>query len=45
MDPSDSREVMRKQAAALVVVLVAFVSSRLKRKMSSHNTELNPACN
>jgi hypothetical protein len=42
MNPSDSREMIRKQATALVVVLVAFVSSRLKRKRPSHGTEPNP---
>jgi len=32
MDPSVSREMMCRQAAALVVVMVSFVTSRFKRK-------------
>jgi hypothetical protein len=32
MDPFESREVMGRQAAALVVVMVSFVTSRLKRR-------------
>jgi hypothetical protein len=33
MDPSVSHEMMCRQATALVVVMVSFVTSRLKRKM------------
>ena len=32
MDPSVSHEMMCRQAAALVVVMVSFVTNRLKRK-------------
>ena len=32
MDPSESRELMGRQAATLVVVMVSFVTSRLKRR-------------
>ena len=42
MDPSVSHEMMCRQAAALVVVMVSFVASRLKRKRPGPNTEPNP---
>ncbi|XP_066385234.1 uncharacterized protein [Miscanthus floridulus] len=42
MDPSDSREMMCKQAAAMVVVMVFFVTTRLKRKKSEPESEPNP---
>ena len=37
-----SREMMCRQAAALVVVMVSFVTSRLKRKRSRPDTEPDP---
>jgi len=40
MDPSVSREMMCRQAIALVVVMVSFVTSRLKRKRV--DSEPNP---
>ena len=42
MDPSDSREMMCKQAAAMVVVMVSFVTTRLKRKRPEPKIEPNP---
>ena len=42
MDPSDSREMMCKQEAAMVVVMVSFVTTRLKRKMPESETETEP---
>jgi hypothetical protein len=42
MDPFVSREVMCRQAATLVVVMVSFVTSRLKRKRPVPDTEPNP---
>jgi hypothetical protein len=33
---------MSKQAAAMVIVMVSFVTTRLKRKMSEPKTEPNP---
>jgi hypothetical protein len=42
MDPSDSREMMCNQAAAMVVVMVSFVTTRLKRKKPKPKTEPNP---
>ena len=32
MDPSDNRDMMVRQAAGLIVVMVSVVVSRLKRK-------------
>ena len=31
MDPTQNREMMAKQAAALVVVMVSYVASRIRR--------------
>ena len=42
MDPSDSREMMCKQAAAMVVVMVSFVTTRLKRKKPEPEPESEP---
>ena len=42
MDPSDSREMMCKQATTMVVVMVSFVTTRLKRKKSEPEIEPNP---
>ena len=42
MDPSMSRYMMRRQAAALTVVMVSFVATRLKRKMSEPETQPDP---
>jgi len=42
MDPSVSHEMMCRQAAALVVVMVSFVTSRLKRKRSIPDTKPDP---
>jgi len=42
MDPSMSREMMCRQAAALVVVMLSFVTSRLKRKRPEPNTKPDP---
>ena len=42
MDPSDSREMMCKQAAAMVVVMVSFVITRLKRKKPKTESEPDP---
>ena len=44
MDPSLSREMLCRQAAALTVVMVSFVSTRLKRKNPEPDTpQLDPA--
>jgi len=37
-----SREMMCRQAAALVVVMVSFVTSRLKRKRPGPDSEPDP---
>jgi hypothetical protein len=42
MDPSLSREMMCRQAAALVVVLVSVVSSKLKRRRPAYDSEPDP---
>jgi hypothetical protein len=42
MDPSLIREMMCRQAAALVVVLVSVVSSRLKRRSPAYDSEPDP---
>ena len=42
MDTSDSREMMCKQEAAMVVVMVSFVTTRLKRKMPESETKPDP---
>jgi hypothetical protein len=41
MDPSDSRKMMSKQAAGIVIVMVSFVTTRLKRKKPELETEPN----
>ena len=38
MDPSVSHDMMRRQAASLTVVMVSFVTTRLKRKMPDSET-------
>ena len=44
MDPSLSRDMLCRQTAALTVVMVSFVSTRLKRKTPEPNTpQLDPA--
>jgi hypothetical protein len=42
MDPSLSRELLCKQAAALTVVMVTFVTTRLKRKRFDPEVEPDP---
>jgi hypothetical protein len=42
MDPSLIREMMCRQAVALVVVLVSVVSSRLKRRRPAYDSEPDP---
>jgi len=42
MDPSDSHEMMCKQAAAMVVVMVSFVTTGLKNKKPEPKTEPDP---
>jgi hypothetical protein len=42
MDPSLSRELLCKQAAALIVVMVSFVTTRLKRKRFDPEVEPDP---
>jgi hypothetical protein len=42
MDPSVSHDMMRRQAAALTVVMVSFVTTRLKRKMPDSETQPDP---
>ena len=42
MDPSLRREMMRRQAAAMTIVMVSFVSTRLKRKSPEPDTEPDP---
>jgi hypothetical protein len=42
MDPSLSRELLCKQAAALTVVMVSFVTTRLKRKRIDPEVEPDP---
>jgi len=42
MDPSISREMMCRQAAAMVVVMVSFVTTRLKRKRPGPKTKPSP---
>ena len=42
MGPSVSHEMMCRQAIALVVVMVSFVTSRLKRKRSIPDTKPDP---
>jgi hypothetical protein len=42
MDPSVCREMMCRQAAAMVVVMVSFVTTRLKRKRLGPDTEPDP---
>ncbi|XP_008660607.2 protein ALP1-like [Zea mays] len=42
MDPSLSRELLCKQAAALTVVMVSFVTTRLKRKRFDPEVEPDP---
>jgi hypothetical protein len=42
IDGSLSREMMCRQAATLVVVMVSFVTSRLKRKRPRPDTKPNP---
>jgi hypothetical protein len=42
MDPSDSREMMCKQATTMIVVMVSFVTTRLKRKKPEPKTKPNP---
>ena len=41
MDPSLSHEMLCRQAAALTVVMVSFVSTRLKRKNPEPETPLH----
>ena len=42
MDPSVSREMMCRQAASLVVVMMSFVTRRLKRKRPKPDNEPDP---
>jgi hypothetical protein len=42
MDPSLSREMMCRQTTALIVVMVSFVTTRLKRKRPEPETEPDP---
>ena len=42
MDPSVRREMRCRQAATMVVVMVSFVTTRLKRKRSGPDTEPDP---
>ena len=42
MDPSVSHDMMRRQAVALTVVMVSFVTTRLKRKMPDSETQPDP---
>jgi hypothetical protein len=37
MDPSETREMMAKQVASMVVVMVSVVVSRMKRSRSEPN--------
>ena len=37
MDPSENREMMARQAAGMVVVMVSVVVSRMKRSRSEPN--------
>ena len=42
MDLSESHEMMCRQVAAMVVVMVSIVTTRLKRKRLEHVTEPDP---